>query len=338
MNKYYIKKLGKQELGSPKLDGTIARGRYFLISKKGGDFFPPLTETELNNTILIPIITPETKEKVYCSFVYHNSKYHTDKFTGQPRDEYRLYMNSGIDPERKYFRPDDIVVFTKHQTEELIPIYELFLFRQKNKKYNKLLNIIKKSSLRGNHALYDKSLDFISQTPIAENIVTVIPDEIKKVVIEKQKEAKAIEVSKDNVEQKRGANLFNSVSFRDFVLFGYENKCAITNTAIYYDALINLEAAHIKPKSHFGSFLPCNGIAMSRDIHWAFDKGMFTITDDFEVLVHEDVKNTILNDYNNKKISLPKDDFFKPEIKYLKYHREKVFGMFKHSGMIRAIK
>ncbi|MGN9076693.1 hypothetical protein ACTM9V_05085 [Oliverpabstia intestinalis] len=41
------------------------------------------------------------------------------------------------------------------------------------------------------------------------------------------------------------ASLFNSVSFRDFVMTGYKNKCAITGNVIRYGSFMNLEAAHI---------------------------------------------------------------------------------------------
>lgn len=36
---------------------------------------------------------------------------------------------------------------------------------------------------------------------------------------------------------------------------------------IAYNGFSNLEAAHIMPQAHNGSFLPCNCIAMSRDMH-----------------------------------------------------------------------
>lgn len=334
---FYIKKLGRQELGSPKPDGKVSRGRYMLISQKSEDFFPLLSETELNDVILIPIVSPETNEKVYCSYVYHNSKFHPSKFTGQPRNEFRLYMNNGIDPKRRYFQPNDIVVFQRIETDELIPIYEFFLFREPNKNYIILNEIVEQSNLKGGHALYKEELDFLPSTSYHEDISIVIPDEVKRDAAKKQKEIQD-DTSIDKLEETKGANLFNSVSFRDFVLLGYERKCAITETSISYNSLINLEAAHIKPKAHNGSFLPCNGIAMSRDMHWAFDKGMFYITDDYKVKVHKDVVDTLLGKYNDKTILLPKEDFFKPEKKYLEHHRENVFGLFKHSGMIKAMK
>lgn len=334
MKNYYIKKLGFQELGSPTEDGRVSRGRYFLLSKKSEDFFPPLSQTELNDTIILPIIPPNSNQKIYCSYVFHNSKYHGHIAKGT-RNEYRLYLNSKIDPKRSYFKPNDIVVFNKIEAEQNISLYQILLFRVGDNNYQTLNNMISTSNLSGGHALIKEELSFIeSSTLDIEALETVIPDEVKNDIQKRQ-----VILSKDsveNIEKTKGANLFNSVSFRDFVLLGYENKCAITNEAIFYDKLTNLEAAHIKPKSHSGSFLPCNGIAMSRDIHWAFDKGMFTINEDYSITVHEELKNTLLNKYDNKKIKIPTEDFFKPEKNFLQYHKEKVFGLFKHSGVLRA--
>ena len=65
--------------------------------------------------------------------------------------------------------------------------------------------------------------------------------------------------------------------------------------------LFNLEAAHIKPQAHQGTFLPCNGIAMCRDMHFAFDKGFFCISDDYRVIVSEKLKgNWFYEEYNGK--------------------------------------
>jgi hypothetical protein len=332
--RYYIKRLGRQELGSPKADGSVSRGRYFYISQNSEDYFPPLSATELNDTIIIPIISPASKEKVYCSYVYHNSKFHPGKFTGEPRNEKRVYMNTSIDPDRSYFTPGDIVVFNKIDSDELVSEYELFLFRVADKHYTQLNDIIEKFSIGGGHALYEGVLEFIIPTAQDIPIYSVIPEEVKNVVSNKQLEVKESKEYIDEEAITKGANLFSSVSFRDFILHGYNYKCAVTNSSIYYNTLNNLEAAHIMPKSQNGPFLPCNGIAMSRDIHWAFDKGMFSIDDDFKIFVHEDVIATPLAAYSNQKINLPAEDYFKPEVKYLKYHRDRIFGLFKYSGSL----
>lgn len=145
----------------------------------------------------------------------------------------------------------------------------------------------------------------------------------------------------DNLEDQalaKFAPLFNSISFRDFVLQTYNNTCAITGTVIAYGSLNNLEAAHITPKCHGGFFLPNNGIAMRRDIHWAFDKGMFYIDPNtLTVHVHEAVKNSYLGDYDGKKIE-PTVPNFAPLPKYLDYHKQKIYSSFLHTGSLIKLK
>ena len=97
---------------------------------------------------------------------------------------------------------------------------------------------------------------------------------------------------------------------------------------IEYGNYTNLEAAHIKPKSHKGSFRPNNGIAMSRDMHWAFDKGFFSLTDEYKIQVHPETTSEYLWTFNDKQIKLPVDDFFKPDLENIRYHRENVYGFF----------
>jgi len=335
---YYLKKLQFQELGSPDANGKISRWRYFLISKESGDFFPPLSETALNDTQLIPILTDEGQKKVYCSLVYHNDKFHGST-AKQPRNEYRLYLNTTIDPDRHYFNPSDIVVFSKLMDENDEFVYQMNLFTANDENYSVLNEVIENAPLRGAHALFEQELDFINVVEEVQADI-LVPEEVKKTIQAQDEELKDEigESSIEQIEQSRGANLFNSSSFRDFVLLGYQGRCAITNEVISYERLNNLEAAHIKPKAHTGSFLPCNGIAMSRDMHWAFDKGMFTINEDYRVQVHDDIRETCLNKYHNQIISLPKDDFFKPEKLFLAYHQSNIFGLFKTSGGIRALR
>ena len=79
-------------------------------------------------------------------------------------------------------------------------------------------------------------------------------------------------------------------------------KKILTGNVIQYKSFMNLEAAHIWPRSHKGLYLPSNGIALCRDMHWAFDKGMFTIGDDFKIIVHPDVESDYLQQYNNKSL------------------------------------
>lgn len=336
MRSFYIKKLGSQELGSPKPDGTISRGRYIYISKDCAGFFPHLSKLQNNDTVVIPIIAPFSDAKIYSRFVYHNDKYN---IAGGTRDEYRLYLNKDLDINRRFFQVNDIVVFER--IDEIIdgsvsPLYFIHTYNLSDEHYYTLNRLVENSDIRGNHALFEGDLDFIPVPALdEEERPVIIPEDVKKEVSDAQSEI--MQTSDDTaIESIRGANLFNSVSFRDFVLLGYGYKCAITEKSIVWNSLNNLEAAHIQPRAHSGTFLPCNGIALSRDMHWAFDKGFITINNDFKVVVHDEVKNTMLQEFIDKRIIVPADPFFQPEKKFLEHHRTNIFGLFLRTGSIRS--
>ena len=332
MSEFYIKQLGRQELGvNP--DGTVARGRYIYITKAYENFFPHLSTTVKNDNVLLPIIPPFGDSKIYTTLVYHNDKYNSPEGT---RDEFRLYLNKDLDPERSYFHPEDIVVFQKMVNEELqVPIYLLYKFSAEQPEHARLLEIINVSSIRGGHALVNGELDFLPARNIdLEKTTTVIPQEIIDVAITQQEEV--LNNEEVGVEDTRGASLFGPDSFRDFVMMAYGYKCAVTGQVISYKKLNNLDTAHIQPKAQAGTFLPCNGIALSKDMHWAFDKGFITISDDYKIIVHDEMKTSSLSAFDNKPIFVPADPYFQPEKKFLKHRRENIFGLFLHSGVIRS--
>lgn len=346
MAQYYIKKLGRQEMGSPDAEERIHRGRYIYLSKDVGDFFPHLSTTILNDTLVLPMMMPFSDSKIYAKFVYHNSKYFPGVSTGQPRNEFRIYLNNALDNNKEFFHVDDIVVIEKIPTkssnsEDIGFVYSTNLFSPEDIHYTALKQIIDNSTMRGEHAMFDGELDFVPRPVLTDETGVAISDEILNVVKEQQGgllsaiEENTLDSEAEPVEDIRGANLFNSISFRDFVLYAYGYKCAITGSSIRYKNLNNLEAAHIQPRAQAGTFLPCNGLALCRDMHWAFDKGFITITDDYTVLVHDEVKDTILSEIDGKRITVPNEPYFQPEKKFLKHHRENIFGLFVYSGVIR---
>lgn len=323
---YYLKKLGHQELGSINaITGKPSRGRYVYISKDINvlSFFPPLSKNVRNDSSLLPIIPLylTNAAKVYCNFIYHNDKYH-----GGTRNEYRIYSNNALEGNAYLFCKDDIFIMKKEeiQIEDTVQIvYFLDIIKKSDSVYTQLNDVILNSSIKGNHAIFDEELQWFDHkmqlTLKTSTFNTVIDQMVTKKVIE----------SENNVE-----DLFSATSFRDFVMNGYNNICAVTGNVIRYGNFFNLEAAHIKPKSHGGTFLPSNGLALSRDIHWAFDKGFFTLTDDYTILIHGEINSSYLNSYQGKSIYVPSIDFFKPDLNSIKYHRENVFGLFKTSGRL----
>lgn len=324
---YYLKKCGYQELGSVGADGKPHRGRYLLTSmnKDVLKIFPPLTTAQLNDSALLPIISLHSNKKVYCNFVYHNDKFHGSTAV-HPRNEYRLYLNKGIEEEQLLFNPKDIVVIRKGKyNEEAIgeqDIYYLDIVKpfETPELYECLNNVIMNSNISGGYGLYKGII------PEFEEKITHIQKQVE-VVVDKS-------VTEKIEHETTVSSLFSASSFRDFVMVGYKNLCAMTGTVIRSANYMNLEAAHIKPQSHGGLFLPNNGIAFSRDLHWAFDKGFFTLDDSYKIMVHSEIDSEYLKSFNGKTIRVPEDDFFKPNLENIKYHRENVYGLFLRTGRL----
>lgn len=332
MHLYYLKRLGSQEMGSPRQrpDGTIeyARGRYIYISKDNDGFFPHLSETVLNDKAFIKLSMPFSSEPIYAWFGYHNSGRIDTVFTdGQGRNEMRLYLNSQIDNNRQYFHPGEIVVFEKVTISDSV-VYVVHIFSPALPQYAELDAMIPR---RQGFALIDRPLSCIESGRVVSTTAATIDDRVLDAVEFRQQEVINETPEADDEEISLGAGLFNSVNFRDFVMQAYGFKCAVTRRVIRCGEFNNLEAAHIKPRAHNGLYLPCNGIALSRDMHFAFDKGFFTVDDDYKIKVHPNVLQTdsYINQYEGANLALPRQDYFKPRREYLHYHQDNIFGTFR---------
>ena len=325
--RYYLKKCGFQELGSVK-NGKAQRGRYLLtsMSKEVLGMFPPLSEAQLNDSALLPVIPLYSGKKVYCNYVYHNDKFHGST-AAHPRNEYRIYLNKELEEQQLLFSENDIIIMRAQEIteeDETQTVYYLDYLRNNGTAlYDKLDKVIESYPINGGYGIFEGII------PEFEEKVSKLakPDDCE-VAIDNTVTNK-IATSVDNM-----ASLFNAVSFRDFIMVGYDNLCAITGTVIRYKSYMNLEAAHIKPKSHGGLFLPNNGMALCRDLHWAFDKGFFTLDDDLKVVVHPKIESEYLNSFNGKQIRIPSNQFFVPDLDNVRYHRENVYGLFLTTGKL----
>jgi predicted restriction endonuclease len=122
-------------------------------------------------------------------------------------------------------------------------------------------------------------------------------------------------------------------AFRDVVLDNYDKTCAVTGQRFVYSDTIEAHAAHIIGKEFRGTDDPRNGLAMSRSVHWAFDNGIFTISDQYEVIIHPEAKKASINAFplfekDRKQILLPSDPAYRPHPDALARHRKERFGQF----------
>ena len=320
-------------MGSLELDGKPKRGRYFLISKDCLEFFPHLSSVALNDKAPVFVVPTYNDDniKVLCTIDYHNQKYSLFNYAGNnPRNEVRLYMNQKIDPDL-YFRTNDLAIFEKFEVNNEI-IYSLTRVSPTEEGYDSLIQYLSVNARKPycSNAILNGEIKFIRKPDIENDMQIEVSNDAEQYLSDASTDILMHEDDDALMdEQQMGADLFNSVTFRQFVLLAYKNRCAITRNAICYGNLCNLEAAHIKPQAHNGKFLPCNGIAMSRDMHFAFDKGFFTIDRDYKVLVaHQLEGSDFYKEYNGVQIYVPRVDYFRPHKSFLDYHREHIFETF----------
>ena len=122
-------------------------------------------------------------------------------------------------------------------------------------------------------------------------------------------------------------------AFRDIVLSNYGFTCAATGQRFRRGKMIEAEAAHIIGKDVLGTDDPRNGLALSRTAHWAFDHGLFTISPEYELIVHKEAKSADhalfpILEANGRPILLPSEPLYRPHSEALEWHRKERFGAF----------
>jgi len=109
----------------------------------------------------------------------------------------------------------------------------------------------------------------------------------------------------------------------------YNNSCCISGLRIdTIQSISIIDACHIVPFSQSYNDTVTNGIALCPNLHRAFDRGLITISSDFEVLVSGDFieeGNYSIRQFSGSKINLPNDQRFWPTRENLEWHCENVF-------------
>lgn len=123
-------------------------------------------------------------------------------------------------------------------------------------------------------------------------------------------------------------------AFAKVVLENYDQACAVTGQRFHSASHTEAEGAHIIGRAVRGTDDPRNGVALSKSVHWAFDRGIFTISDQYEVVINPkartaNVANFPLLEMDRRKITLPADAYYWPHPEALAWHKAEVFDRFK---------
>jgi putative restriction endonuclease len=124
-------------------------------------------------------------------------------------------------------------------------------------------------------------------------------------------------------------NIPRDRAFRKVVLKAYKNSCAITGLNIINGGgRAEVEAAHIKPVAADGPDTVRNGIALSGTVHWMFDRGLISLSDNLDIMISRQINNAnqIRSLINKTGRAIPPNNpGERPHPKYLSWHREYCF-------------
>jgi len=151
--------------------------------------------------------------------------------------------------------------------------------------------------------------------------LSVPPDPIVK------EDARLYEISRERGREAR---------FRLTVVPAYNYTCALTRyRLVTVDSGSIVDAAHIHQFADSRNNHPRNGIALCKNAHWMFDEGLWSLDDEYRVLVaakrfDESGTDALLLSFKaNRRILLPADPNYWPDKAHLAWHR-------KHHGLESA--
>jgi len=119
-------------------------------------------------------------------------------------------------------------------------------------------------------------------------------------------------------------------TFRDLVIDAYDRRCAMTGIAIINGhGRAEVQAAHIWAVEDGGPDVVRNGIALSGTVHWMFERGLISISEDYGMLIsHNKVPPEWrqMFGHRERQLHLPRNRRDWPHPEYIRKHREMRYG------------
>jgi len=116
-------------------------------------------------------------------------------------------------------------------------------------------------------------------------------------------------------------------AFRAAVQQAYDNTCAVTGLQLVNGGgAAEIEAAHIRAVADRGPDAIRNGLALSRTIHWMFDRFLFTLDDDLRIVAGPKGKVDLpphLIQAGHPLRQLPARHSERPHPVFLRWHQER---------------
>ena len=357
MNKFFIKKLGHQELGYKNASSETpgeSRGQYFLVSKKHLNFFPPLEKEIPQDLQILNIVSHSSTIPAQVKYIYDNDKYHGST-ANKPRDEHRINLNLKVNPERKIYHKNDIVILKKetflNEDGDKEEAYIITRYRELENKndYNKLLEVIDRK--KANHS--SRNYANVSEKELLPLII-----DYRERIFGRVMSLEAL-IPETDFNLLKSKELFNGSTFKKnenelksfekqikrIVFEQYNYKCLVSKIGFKWQecggvktSWRGITGAHIKPRAHDGEYSAQNIIPLIEPIHQLFDRGIFTITQDYKVEIHKKaLQDELLSNfhvYDKMQLDVPED--IELSLDFIDHHRKEVYGNFITGKLIRS--
>ena len=143
---------------------------------------------------------------------------------------------------------------------------------------------------------------------------------------DKEAESNVKEIKAEAREHAR--NTARDARFRIHVVSSYLFTCALTGyglTTVSSSSVV--EAAHIHERHASKNDDPCNGLALSKNAHWMFDEGLWSVTDDLRIVVAEKAftdwspDGFSLRNYHGRQLFFQRGCTLRPDPKCVAWHK-----------------
>ncbi len=140
---------------------------------------------------------------------------------------------------------------------------------------------------------------------------------------------RALEEASENAKRKG-----RSAKFAVRVCSEYRYTCALTGyRCLTGDGATIVDAAHIEAWAATQNDDPSNGLALSKNAHWMFDEGLWSVGDDWRIIVNqrrfeEGGPDLIkLNGYHGRHLQFDPSSKLRPALAHLRNQRMRTAGI-----------
>jgi putative restriction endonuclease len=119
--------------------------------------------------------------------------------------------------------------------------------------------------------------------------------------------------------------------FRKAIVHVYDYQCSLCGLKVIQSLTQSIvDGAHIKPFAQFYDNRVDNGISLCKNHHWAFDRGLFSINNDYKIVVAKNFQEKSpnsrpLRDFDGESILLPQSQKDYPRLEAIQWHKKNVF-------------